>query len=348
MQFSQNQVQQLYVVNKVSSALSSPTVKGEAVFHNLGKDGYVEYYGAKSSYRTDLVKGSQILSIKLISGAAASQLRYLKQWTVTPSDNALAAIGQVCILRLTFKNWIGMSDLDTYTKDVAVKITKNMTAATFSAQLAKAINQSFAREYDKVITATVSGNNVVIKEVGTDLDEWQRGVKSVSPINLTVSADIITVSDGVEETWAAASCYDANSLTEFGAKIKVTNQTTAIGNAKSIADLEYFCAGNKGDMYRNVGWPNVIPTEYLVTNTDNTTKYDILNVHYYFVGDGIQSAKSEKDMTFIFLHNTAISKIDLTGTTPAETLAKAFKNLTGFNGVVSVVKDGATTDAKEQ
>lgn len=349
MQFSQNQVQQLYVVNKLSETLSDPAAKGEATFHAKDKEGYVEYKGAKGTYRTDMVLGPQILSITVTSGKAKSQVRYLKQWTVKVSDNAIAAIGQVCILRLSFRNWIGMSDFDTYTKDVAVKIVKGMTKEAFYTQLAKAIRQSFAREYDKVITATSDATSVIIKEVGTDLDEWQRGVKSVAPINLTVSADMITVSDGVEETWvdttkANADNIDAEASNEFGTKIKATNSATTVGNAKAIADLEYFCAGNRGDMYRNVGWPNVIPTEYLITNTDNDTSYDIVNVHYYFVGAGVQSAKSEKDMTFVCKHDAAIT-VDpenptaLSGKSTAETLAKKFKALTGFNGEVTVVAD---------
>lgn len=344
MQFSQNQVQQLYVVNKLSTTLSNPAAKGEAAFHAKDKEGYVEYKGAKGTYRTDMVLGPQILSITVTSGKAKSQVRYLKQWTVKVSDNAIAAIGQVCILRLSFRNWIGMSDFDTYTKDVAVKIVKGMTKEAFYTQLAKAIKQSFAREYDKVITATSDANSVIIKEVGTDLDEWQRGVKSVSPINLTVSADTITVSDGVEETWVDTTGANANNIdteasNEFGTKIKAANSATTVGNAKAIADLEYFCAGNRGDMYRNIGWPNVIPTEYLITDTDNDTAYDIVNVHYYFVGAGVQSAKSEKDMTFVCKHNTAITATDLSGTSTVETLAKKFKALTGFNGEVTVVAD---------
>lgn len=344
MQFSQNQVQQLYVVNKLSATLSDPAAKGEAAFHAKDKEGYVEYKGAKGTYRTDMVLGPQILSITVTSGKAKSQVRYLKQWTVKVSDNAIAAIGQVCILRLSFRNWIGMSDFDTYTKDVAVKIVKGMTKEAFYTQLAKAIRQSFAREYDKVITATSDVTSVIIKEVGTDLDEWQRGVKSVAPINLTVSADMITVSDGVEETWvdtteANANNIDAEASNEFGTKIKAANSATTVGNAKAIADLEYFCAGNRGDMYRNIGWPNVIPTEYLITNTDNDTAYDIVNVHYYFVGAGVQSAKSEKDMTFVCKHDAAITETDLSGTSAVETLAKEFKALTGFNGEVTVVAD---------
>lgn len=347
MQFSQNQVQQLYVVNKLSETLSNPAVKGEAVFHAKkdNKEGYIEYKGAKGAYRTDMVQGSQILSITVTSGKAKSQVRHLKVWDITPSENALAAIGQVCILRMSFRNWIGMSDFDTYTKDVAVKITKGMKIKGFCDALAKAIRQSFAREYDKVITATSDGTKVTIKEVGTDLDEWQRGVKGVAPMNLTLAADTITVADGVEETWLASTNIEDDSANEFGAKVKQSATVgEAIGNAKAIADLEYFCAGNRGDMYRNVGWPNVIPTEYLITDTDNATAYDIINVHYYFVGAGVQSAKSEKDMTFVCKHDTAIT-VDpenptaLSGTSTVETLAKKFKALTGFNGEITVVAD---------
>lgn len=309
MQFSQNQVQHLFVVkNIVESNLGASASKGDivlvsnekAVNFSKAKEMFFQYKGAKGSYRTDLIKMDQILSIKFVDGDDDSQKRLLKTWKVQVSTNALAAVGQVCILRLTFRNWIGMSDLDIYTKDVAVKITQGMTAATFAAKLKTALDQSFARELDKVLEFSVSEDELVIKETRSAEDNWVRGISAVAPINLTVAADIITVAGGIEETWLDAAHRDPKDESILGAKVKMVNSTEEVTNAKTMADLEYFCMGNRGDMYRGMGYPNTIPTEYLVTDTDTTKdKYDYLNIHYYFVGDGVQSAKSEKDITLI-------------------------------------------------
>ena len=63
-----------------------------------------------------------------------------------------------------------------------------------------------------------------------------------------------------------------------------------------MADLEYFCMGERADMYRMKGYPNYVPTEYMV-NPANI--YDTIGIHYSYVGDNHAVQKSEKDLTFI-------------------------------------------------
>ena len=45
-----------------------------------------------------------------------------------------------------------------------------------------------------------------------------------------------------------------------------------------------------------IGWPNYLPTKYLV---DPSKEYDYLDVHYYFQGEGVRSDKSEKQITLV-------------------------------------------------
>ena len=70
--------------------------------------------------------------------------------------------------------------------------------------------------------------------------------------------------------------------------------TTTVGNGQQIADLEWFAAGERGDQYRNVGWPNVIKTKYLV---DPTQDYHLLEIHYAFTDTGVNSYRTEKEIT---------------------------------------------------
>lgn len=65
-----------------------------------------------------------------------------------------------------------------------------------------------------------------------------------------------------------------------------------------MADLEYFGAGERGDIYRNVGFPNVINTTYLV---DSAKKYNTLDLHYFYAGANEAVQKSEKDITLVLL-----------------------------------------------
>lgn len=54
--------------------------------------------------------------------------------------------------------------------------------------------------------------------------------------------------------------------------------------------------GERGDQYRNMGWPNVIETKYLV---DPTKQYDVLELHFAFTDSGVNSYRSEKDITIV-------------------------------------------------
>ena len=69
-----------------------------------------------------------------------------------------------------------------------------------------------------------------------------------------------------------------------------------IDNGHNIADLEYFCMGERGDQYRGMCWPYNIHTKYLV---DPNKKYNTIDIHYAYVGDGVSVQKSEKDITIV-------------------------------------------------
>ena len=79
-------------------------------------------------------------------------------------------------------------------------------------------------------------------------------------------------------------------------KVEDTEPAGTIANGKKIADLEYFCMGERGDMYRGVGFPNNIPTTYLV---DPTVKYNVIDIHYAYVGSNESVQKSEKTITLV-------------------------------------------------
>ncbi len=55
--------------------------------------------------------------------------------------------------------------------------------------------------------------------------------------------------------------------------------------------------GERGDQYRNMGWPNVINTEYLIT--DPSAQYNVLEFHFAYTDEGVNSYRSEKDITIV-------------------------------------------------
>lgn len=60
--------------------------------------------------------------------------------------------------------------------------------------------------------------------------------------------------------------------------------------------------GERGDQYRGKGWPNVIPTKYLV---DPTQQYHVLELHYAFTDTGVNSYRTEKEITIVAPATTA-------------------------------------------
>jgi len=135
---------------------------------------------------------------------------------------------------------------------------------------------------DATATALTGGGNqgIYLEEA---LQPWHLGTFPVSIIHFSIIPLQVTIDQTTKET------------STWGIVADVTPTTTA-QNGKNIADLEYFCMGNRGDDYRMVKFPYVIPTTYLV---DPTAKYDVLNVHYYSTSSNEGVSRAEKDITVV-------------------------------------------------
>ena len=323
MNCSVNQVRQLYVAKtlKPSHVLASDTAGSIAVKNDTVKNHlYFEYKGADNLMRSDLIDTKNILYAKAIDANAMAHK--LKAVTVTLDSevNAGAPVaGQDYILRIAFKQYVGMSDEDQYFKYGMVHAYAGMNADEFYKVLALSIAKNFSREvvplikievhskatkskggFDSngymVVTPTTKDNGksdttnpyYATDTLVTDIDSiriteveqpWRLGVMAQTPVYFTVQPVAVMV-NGDERIWA--------TVTES------TNGT--IANGKKIADLEYFCMGERGDIYRGVGFPNNIPTTYLV---DPTVKYNIIDIHYAYVGSNENVQKSEKTITLV-------------------------------------------------
>ena len=333
MNYSVNQVRQLYVAKalKTSHVLASDAAGSIAVKNDTAKNHlYFEYKGADNLMRSDLIDIKNILSAK--ATAADAMAHKLKAVTVTLDSevNAGAPVaGQDYILRIAFRQYVGMSDEDQYFKYGMVHAYAGMDADEFYKVLALSIAKNFSREVVPLIKIEVHSNATKSKggfdsngymvvtpttkdngksdttnpyyatdAIVTDIDSiriteveqpWRLGVMAQTPVYFTVQPVAVMVNSD-ERIWA--------TVTEG------TNGT--IGNGKKIADLEYFCMGERGDMYRGVGFPNNIVTTYLV---DPTKTYYTFDIHYAYVGNNESVQKSEKDITIVCSDKTEFNKI---------------------------------------
>ena len=329
--FSVNQVRQLYVVtavqgtaNKTDGVVSATANAGTIALKTdkEGKNLYFQYKGADNLMRSDLINKDNILYAKAISAEAATQKYALKKAVVKLDTNVNGGNpigGQDYILRICINPYIGMSDEEPYFKYGAVHAMRGMTTGKFYEKLAASLYKNFSRELAPMLTFSINGK--VVGRVKTDpatgvetlIDtdgvtitvadeyadgvtiteveqEWTLGIKEQSHVNFTVIPTTVTY-DGDEVNWGT---------------VTVSNSTTVRNNGRMIADLEYFCMGERGDQYKNVGWPNSIPTKYLV---DPSTAYNVLEIHYAYVGPNEGPQKSEKDITIVCANKANLNKL---------------------------------------
>lgn len=280
--FSTNQNRQLYVVKKANA---TPAVAGDYALGSVDNKLFIKYMGEGGAMRSDLIDLNSIVYAKHTLASAMEVP--LKTATIKLSSAVISegkvVSGQDYIVRIYIHNYLAPGDAHTTIKYGAVHSTADMTPAMFYEKLAKSLTQNFSREAWPLLTFSHSAEGVVINEVEQD---WHLGTMSQDSVNFEVVPTTVTI-DGEEIFWAELNDED---------KIPVIAGANKVKNGKKIADLEYFCMGERGDQYRNMGWPNVIPTKYMV---DPSQEYDVIDIHYSFSDTGVNVQKSEKDITFV-------------------------------------------------
>ena len=250
--------------------------------------------------RSDLLTKGNVQSIKVTD--AADMARKLKAVTLTLDSTVNGGepvAGQDYLVRIHIRQYIGMSDQDVYIKHGIARAYTGMTKSDFYKTLALSLANNFKRELYPLVNISLIDNTddtkypvlkngqmqtleggktykgILIDEVP---QEWFLGTKQQVPVYFTVQPDVITV-NGDSRIWGV---------------VEDTDPAGVIDNGTKIADLEYFCMGERGDIYRNISWPDYIPTKYLA---NPTLKYNTIDIHYAYVGANQEVQKSEKDLT---------------------------------------------------
>lgn len=309
--FNTFQNRHIYVMKSDSSYQASALDKvgdigivktSEGIF---GPEICFQYKGADGALRSDLI---QVKNISYAKAIAASDLeKPLNKVEVTLDENVNSGApvaGQDYVLRIELPEFYGLSPEHVYVKDIAVRATAaDDTAKKLFDKMVVALNQAFARE----VGATASANpylsftaSAATSASGTQgqagyvaaqpaklvIEEkeqpWTLGIGKVERVNFNVYPTTVYVG-GDDVVWGVATNVTASN-------------TNTIKDGKFIADLEWFCMGERGDQYRMMGYPNYIATEYLV---DPSLEYHVLEIHHAFVDNGVNSYRSEKDITIV-------------------------------------------------
>ena len=304
--FSINQVRHLYVETALKTdnnllstdAAGSILPKADTAKTTL----YFQYMSPAGIVSSDKITIANIISAK--ATASDSMAHKLARYEVTLSALAPAPVqAQEYVLKLAFRQFIGIGEDDQYFKYGFVKATSGMTVSDFYKALALSLAKNIANETTPLVNiylnsaaAAVDGtdvpvtsttkeaelnktdyNKIIIEEVQQD---WILGKMPQAFIPFSVQPTTITV-DGEEIIWG---------------DVKKVTSTKKVENGHNIADLEYFCMGARGDMYRGMGYPNNITTTYLV---NPSKKYDVLDIHYSYIGSNESVQKSERTITIV-------------------------------------------------
>lgn len=290
--FSTNQVRHVYVG---LSLLEGTTGTAGAIKAAKDADGnaYLQYMSPAGLVRSDLV---DLKNFRGFTYKTAEELkRPLKKKKCVLSDEVnggMPVAGQDYILRIEFRQFIGMSDEDVYYKHGVVRAFAGMSASAFYKKMAQSLVMNFSRELNQLIKFSLltAGAAVPVNKstdfsklngtyTGIEIEEcdteWIRGTMQKVPVYFTVSASPI-MDNGDERNW-----------------LEVTDEAPEnfVTNGWDVADLEWFSMGERGDVYRGVSYPNIINTQYLV---DPTHTFDVLTLRYYFEDEGVGAQKSEK------------------------------------------------------
>lgn len=305
MVISINQVRQLYVAKTLKTSTTALTTTGDIVpkADTAKTTLYFQSMSPAGIVASDKIDIKNVISAKATASKdlAHELVRYS---VILDADvSATPVAGQNYILRLAFRQYIGLSEEDQYFKygeviarsgmtasdfykKMAISLAKNLENKTESTPLVNIyLNSAAADGTDVPVTATTKEsdlnkndyNKIIIEEAE---QPWVLGMMPQAFIPFTPQFLTITV-DGEDRLWGVATV--------------VTSKKT-VPDGHLIADLEYFCMGARGDIYRGMGYPNIIKTTYLV---DPTQEYDTLDISYYWAGGAEDVQKSPRTITLV-------------------------------------------------
>lgn len=326
--FGSNQVRHLFIANgtvaetSVAHLAKTATVGTIKANKTLEGELYVEYMGAKGILRSDLIKVDQILSTCVTPAVKMARPIAKKGIFLSPNVNSGSPVtGQDYVVTVEFKNFYSPGDDSTYVKTAAVHAYSGMTADEFAVYLAVQLKMNFSREpfdvldiylasYDgtdvtlgaKIDTLTTStfadlytiyggnsANGIVLVE---KVQEYEQGLISDDPVNFVLTGDQITY-QGDNVKWSVVKDITVTRSGDAWSEA-VSYGDNLVGNGRAVADLEWGSTAYRGDTQKDLGWPNRVKTYYL---SNPETNYDMIDIHYYFVGDNDSSQRSEKTLS---------------------------------------------------
>lgn len=313
---SDNQFRNLYVMKAYKASESAISAVGDATLKvDTAKNlMYLVYKDTEDTLISDIINIKNLLYVK--SNKATDMARKLNSQSVTINENPIS--GQDYVLNVEVRNFVALGDDSTHIKFGAVHAVKDMTKSDFYKAMAVNLAKNFSREPSPILNVSLTKHDTAAS--GTDtkvavlvngkiqnlttlkstesyteiiIDEveqpWRRGVSQVEPVNFNTTCGTILM-DGDDVIWGTVVKEDGNT----------------INNGKQIADMEWFYHGTRGDIYREATYPDNFDFKPLV---DETKAYHTLDIHFAYVGPGVEVAKSERTITVVCADTTQMNSL---------------------------------------
>lgn len=314
---SDNQFRNLYVMKAYKDSESALAAVGDLTLKvdTAKSNVYLVYKDTEDTITSDLISIKNLLYAKATK--AADMARKLNSQSVTLNEDPIS--GQDYVLNVEVRNFVALGDDSTHIKFGAVHAVKGMTKSDFYKAMAVNLAKNLSREpspilnvlltkndsaasgeKDSEVTVLLNGkmqNLAALKptETYTDIiiDEveqpWRRGVAQVEPVNFNTTCGTILM-DGDDVIWGTVEKEEGDP----------------VNNGKQIADMEWFYHGTRGDIYREATYPDNFDFKPLV---DETKAYSTLDIHFAYVGPGVEVAKSERTITVVCATAAELTKL---------------------------------------
>ena len=312
---SDNQFRNLYVMKTYKASESALAAVGDTTLKvDTAKNSmYLVYKDTEDNLTSDIIDLKNLLYVK--STKAADMARKLNSQSVTLNEDPIS--GQDYVLNVEVRNFVALGDDSTHIKFGAVHAVKGMTKSDFYKAMAVNLAKNFSREVSPILnvslnkynstgttntkvavlvngkmqnlaalTSTETYTSIIIDEVE---QPWRRGVAQVEPVNFNTTCGTVLV-DGNDVIWGTVEKEEGDP----------------INNGKQIADMEWFYHGTRGDIYREATYPDNFDFKPLV---DETKAYSTLDIHFAYVGPGVEVAKSERTITVVCADAAELNKL---------------------------------------
>lgn len=312
---SDNQFRNLYVMKAYKASESALEAVGDTTLKvDTAKNSmYLVYKDTEDNLTSDIIDLKNLLYVK--STKAADMARKLNSQSVTLNEDPIS--GQDYVLNVEVRNFVALGDDSTHIKFGAVHAVKGMTKSDFYKAMALNLAKNLSREVSPILnvslnkynstgttntkvavlvngkmqnlaalTSTETYTSIIIDEVE---QPWRRGVAQVEPVNFNTTCGTVLV-DGNDVIWGTVEKEEGDP----------------INNGKQIADMEWFYHGTRGDIYREATYPDNFDFKPLV---DETKAYSTLDIHFAYVGPGVEVAKSERTITVVCADAAELNKL---------------------------------------